>query len=106
MLWQRRRNRNLGGFKFRRQVALGNYIVDFACMEQRPIIELDGRQHLEAEAQDRIRTLYLQRGGFNVLRFWNDQILRERDAVLDVILHSLTSPHPNLLPLAGEGAEA
>ncbi|MGN6790193.1 MAG: endonuclease domain-containing protein [Rhodanobacteraceae bacterium] len=106
LLWQCLRNRNLGGFKFRRQVALGSYIVDFVCMEQRLIIELDGGQHLEAESQDRLRTLYLQQGGFRVLRFWNDQIFMERDAVLGAILRALISPHPNPLPQAGEGAKA
>ncbi|MGH8182113.1 MAG: endonuclease domain-containing protein [Rhodanobacteraceae bacterium] len=106
LLWRHLRNRNLGGFKFRRQVPPGSYIVDFVCMEQRLIIELDGGQHLDAEAQDRLRTLYLERGGFHVLRFWNDKILAERDAVMDAILRALTSPHPNPLPQAGEGAKA
>jgi adenine-specific DNA-methyltransferase len=104
LLWRHLRNRHLGGFKFRRQVALGAFIADFACMEQRLVIELDGGQHLNAAAEDFERTRYLERGGFRVVRFWNDRVLKETEAVLESILLALTSPHPNPLPQAGEGA--
>lgn len=106
LLWRHLRNRNLCGLKFRRQVPLGDYIADFVCMEQRLIIELDGGQHIETATQDKERTFTLERAGFGVLRFWNDDVLMQTEAVLESILRASTSPHPNPLPQAGEGARA
>lgn len=106
LLWRHLRNRNLCGLKFRRQVPLGDYIADFVCMEQRLIIELDGGQHIETATQDKERTFTLERAGFGVLRFWNDDVLMQTEAVLESILRASTSPHPNPLPQAGEGAKA
>jgi len=107
-LWQRLRNRQLGGFKFRRQHPIGSYFADFACLEAQLIVELDGGQHFEPAAleADARRTEALSRHGFHVLRFDNRQALTETDAVLTHILHWLEShhPHPNPLPQAGEGA--
>ena len=103
-LWSALRNRQLGGFKFRRQWTINRYIVDFACLEAGLVIELDGSQHLERIAHDAFRTAYLQREGFSVLRFWNDTVLRETDAVLTAILTAL-APHPpsgHLLPASRE----
>ncbi|HEY8011229.1 MAG TPA: endonuclease domain-containing protein [Rudaea sp.] len=104
-LWYFLRNRQLGGHRFRRQVPLGRYIVDFACMETYLAIELDGGQHSEQQDSDLARTRYLARGGFRVLRFWNDDALLRTDIVLEQILAALreTSPHPGPLPPAGEG---
>lgn len=108
LLWQRLRDRRLEGFKFRRQHPVAGYIADFACLEARLIVELDGGQHFEPEAQvkDQGRTAVLQRAGFTVLRFDNRQMLQETDAVLAVVRDWLlvTHPHPNPLPRAGEGA--
>jgi oxygen-independent coproporphyrinogen-3 oxidase len=107
-LWRFLRNRQLGGYRFRRQVPLGRFVVDFACMDAKLIVELDGGQHADHTADDAARTQYLQRGGFRVLRFWNDDALLRTEAVLEQVLQTLRdiSPHPNPLPQAGEGEHA
>lgn len=88
-LWRHLRNRQLKGHKFRRQVPIGGYIVDFACLEIRLIIELDGGQHDAQRAYDERRTQTLEGQGFTVLRFWNHQVLTETEAVLEEILRRL-----------------
>ncbi|MDO9414994.1 endonuclease domain-containing protein [Pararhizobium sp.] len=88
-LWSDLRNRLLNGHKFTRQVPLGPYVADFVCREQRLVIELDGAQH-SGSMSDVARTRWLNQNGYSVLRFWNDEILRERRAVLDTILAVLT----------------
>ncbi len=87
-LWIEVRNRRLNGYKFARQIPLGPYFVDFICREQNLIVELDGSQHAESE-HDARRTEWLNAQGYSVLRFWNDEILRERRAVLETILSVL-----------------
>ena len=87
-LWIEVRNRRLNGYKFARQIPLGSYFVDFICREQNLIAELDGSQHAESE-HDIKRTEWLNAQGYSVLRFWNDEILRERQAVLETILSVL-----------------
>jgi len=108
-LWQRLRDRQLAGYKFRRQRPIGRYFADFACLEAGLVVELDGGQHFEADAMeaDALRTAELNALGFHVLRFTDREALVERDAVLSRILDWLTShhPHPNPLPLAGEGVQ-
>lgn len=89
-LWSALKNRQLGNFKFRRQAPIGKYIVDFACLEESLIIEVDGGQHMEASLADNERTAWLQSNGYRVIRFWNDQVLKETDAVLEEILRSLS----------------
>jgi len=81
-LWYFLRRRQLAGYKFRRQVPLAGYIVDFACMPLRLVVELDGGQHLEAVAYDRRRTEILQGEGYRVLRFWNDDVLLRTEEVV------------------------
>ncbi|MBK1689597.1 DNA methyltransferase [Rubrivivax gelatinosus] len=107
-IWSQLRDRRLGGFKFLRQHPVGPFYADFACLDARLVVEIDGGQHFEpdAVAADARRTAALQRAGFEVLRFDNRQVLTETDAVLSVILERLhaRSPHPNPLPQAGEGA--
>src|SRR4051812_19555586 len=83
-LWYWLRGREIGGFKFVRQVPLGPYVVDFLCRSERLVIELDGEQHAES-ADDARRTAWLNGEGYSVLRFWNHEALREREAVLDCI---------------------
>ena len=97
-LWQRLRNRQLGGWKFRRQHPVGPCVADFACVEAQLIVELDGGQHFEPEAaqRDERRTSVLEAHGFSVLRFDNRQALTETDAVLTAILDWLNSKHPHL----------
>ena len=105
-LWYFLRNRNLGGFKFRRQVTIGSFIADFACVEARLIVEADGGQH--GSALDDHRTAALETLGWEVLRFWNTEILQQSDAVREAILRECESrkegrPSPCPLPHAGEG---
>lgn len=84
-LWGDIRNRQLNGYKFARQIPIGPYVVDFICRDARLVLELDGVQHSE-DRRDDIRTRFLNRNGYSVLRFWNDEVLRERGAVLDTLL--------------------
>ena len=98
-LWLLLRSRRLDRFKFRRQHAIGPYIVDFVCIAQGLVIELDGGQHAAQADYDARRTLYLEARHFRVVRFWNDVVLREPEAVVDVILAALSQPpHPSPLP--------
>ncbi len=88
-LWSALKNRQLADFKFRRQASIGKYIADFMCYEKNLIVEVDGGQHMEASVADDQRTAWLQSHGYRVIRFWNDQVLKETDAVLEEILRSL-----------------
>jgi very-short-patch-repair endonuclease len=87
-MWAVLRDRRLRGFKFRRQVPIGRYIADFASYEAKLIVEVDGSQHIESE-HDLIRDAELRRRGFEVLRFWNPDALKHRDAVLMLILNTI-----------------
>ena len=84
-LWWRLRDRKLGGLKFRRQRPEGPYIADFVCLEARLIVELDGAQH-DGSIADRHRTEDLNRMGFDVIRFSNEEVRRDIDAVCARIL--------------------
>ncbi|MDA0692207.1 MAG: endonuclease domain-containing protein [Nitrospinae bacterium] len=88
-MWSLLRNRQLVGYKFRRQHPIKNFIVDFACIEKQLIIEVDGGQHLERKKEDDERTQFLEIQGYRVLRFWNDQIFKETESVLEMILKAL-----------------
>ena len=104
-LWQHLRRRQLGGHRFRRQVPICGYIADFACLDARLVIELDGGQHQERRFYDAQRDRRIKAQGFRIIRFWDNQVFQETSGVLDIILRALelTSPHPNLPPQAGEG---
>ncbi|RTL94639.1 MAG: endonuclease domain-containing protein [Hyphomicrobiales bacterium] len=84
-LWQELRGRRLDNIKFKRQVPMGRYVADFLCAEARLIIEIDGSQHAES-LRDLERDAELKARGFRVLRFWNDDVLKELDAVCDTII--------------------
>jgi very-short-patch-repair endonuclease len=88
-LWYQLRAKRLLGRKFRRQQPIGNYIVDFVSFEGGLVIELDGGQHLEQAEADAQRTAWLESQGFRVLRFWNDAVLKQTEAVLEEILRNL-----------------
>ena len=90
-LWSLIRTKRLKGYKFKRQYIIGAYIVDFICLEQKLIIELDGSQHLDAAEYDKERTHFLNSKGYHVLRFWNNEVLENTENVLNVILESLAS---------------
>jgi len=96
LLWYRLRGHRLNGMKFKRQQPLGNYIVDFVCFEAKVVIEVDGGQHLD-NMQDQQRDVWLRSQGFEVLRFWNNEVLEQTDAVLEKVHQSLT---PSPLPLS------
>jgi very-short-patch-repair endonuclease len=103
LLWLRIRNRRLDGLKFKRQVPIYQYIVDFCCAEARLIIELDGGQHSVRQEADDARTKKIEELGDLVLRFWNNGVLSNLEGVLETILstarqHSPEPPHPNPLP--------
>ena len=95
------------GWRFRRQFPIPPYIVDFACVEARLVVEADGGQHARPGDHDP-RDDELQRRGWRVLRFWNNEILANRQGVLRTIAEMLgppreQGPHPNPPPPAGEG---
>jgi adenine-specific DNA-methyltransferase len=91
LLWKLLRNRSIAGAKFRRQHPVGRYILDFYCDEQKLAIELDGSQHVDQSDYDQRRDAYLDTLDIRVLRFWNNQMLQETEAVLEVIYLALTS---------------
>ena len=84
-LWQELRGRRLDKIKFRRQLPIGRYVADFVCAEAKLIVEIDGSQHAESR-HDQERDAALKARGFRVLRFWNDDVLKELDAVCDTII--------------------
>ncbi len=96
-LWQCLRGRQLAGYKFRRQHPFLDYVLDFVCLESRLIVEVDGGQHLDNE-RDKDRDRRLQEAGFQVLRFWNNQVLRETDAVVEAIWEALQRDIPDGTP--------
>jgi len=111
LLWARLRDRRLEGFKFRRQVWIGGYIVDFLCIEAKLAIEADGSQHGENGDYDLRRDAYLRSEGYRVIRFWNNDVTGNLNGVLEAIrialLERVPSPSraahgPLPLPL-GEG---
>ena len=98
LLWSRLRNRQLEGCKFCRQQVTEPYIVDFLSVQPKLVIEVDGGQHAETALQDAQRTEYLQRLGYPVVRYWNDPVLRDVEAVMESIraaLIEIPSPRPS-----------
>jgi len=87
-LWAVIRNDQLG-VNFRRQHAIGIYIPDFVCIEKKLIIELDGSQHLEQEEYDKERTKYLESQGYKVIRFWNNDVVKNIEGVILAIMNAL-----------------
>lgn len=93
-LWVRLRAHRLEGIHFRNQHAIGNYVVDFCAPRKKLIIELDGSQHLEQEGYDKERTEYLESKGYKVLRFWNNDVMKDIDGVIRAIMLVLKSERP------------
>jgi very-short-patch-repair endonuclease len=96
-LWYHLRAGRFQGWKFRRQVPLGRYVVDFLCEDARLIVEVDGGQHAEQIEQDSARTQWLSSQGYAVMRFWNNDAL----ANIEGVLATLSRPSPK-----GEGAHS
>jgi very-short-patch-repair endonuclease len=111
-LWTILRDRRLAVFKFRRQQIITPYIVDFICLDRRLIVEADGSQHADNK-DDARREGFLRRQDFRLLRFWNNHIIGETEAVATAILAALSVPHPPKpsawappSPVKGEGSGA
>ena len=102
-LWRSLRQLDVRGSHFRRQVVIGPYIVDFVCLTQRLIVEVDGSQHGTADGlqNDEARTHWLNREGYRVLRFWNNDVMSRPKSVMDAIYEALDATPPRQ-PLAGD----
>jgi len=87
-LWQVLRNRGFANLKFRRQYKIGNYVVDFVCLSKKLVIELDGGYHNELQQmkKDIIRQNFIENKGYKIIRFWNSEITKNIDGVLDKLL--------------------
>ncbi|WP_428311615.1 endonuclease domain-containing protein [Hydrocarboniphaga sp.] len=109
-IWFRLRAHRFLGLKFKRQKPVGRYIVDFICSEVGLVVELDGGQHNASQRErDQRRDGWMRQQGLTVLRFWNDDVLRDIDAVLEVIRLAAFADRPSPptpLPLAGEGSRS
>ncbi len=97
-LWHALRNRQLDGFKFKRQVPFGPHITDFICVEARLIVEADGGQHAGQAETDKVRTKYFEQSAYQVLRFWNNDVLLNLEGVLEVIVSELAKKTPSPQP--------
>ena len=99
-LWFRLRDCRLNGLKFRRQMPIKSYVVDFCCESARLIIESDGGPHAESSDYDAKRTADLETYGFLVLRFSNNDVLSNIDGVVETVVATASQepPHPNPLP--------
>ncbi len=98
VIWSELRGRRLNGHKFVRQLPIGPYVADFVCRHRRLLVELDGSQHADP-GRNEARTCFLRSAGYAVLRFWNEEVMRERADVLETILAALVgrlSPSPGL----------
>ena len=103
LLWRYLRAKQVEGFKFRRQQPIGNYIVDFACFEKGVVIEVDGGQHAVERGKDKERDKWLKGQKFEVLRFWNNEVLTNIGGVLEVIRERCLSHPPLTPPIKGGG---
>ena len=100
LLWAQLRAHRFYGLKFKRQQPIGPYIVDFVCFEKRLVIELDGGQHADHQKYDEQRDIWLEIQGFQVLRFWNNDVMSNLDGLL-VRLSENCTPSPPPLPHQG-----
>src|SRR5215469_6727497 len=106
-LWQMLRSRQTEGYRFRRQVPIGGFIADFVCHPARLIVEIDGGQHDSSSEAETSRTRFLEAEGYRVLRFWNNEVLDNREGVRGAIADTLhhATPTPTL-PHRGGGRKA
>ena len=101
-LWRHLKNRQMEGFKFRRQQPIGRYVVDFANLEKKMVIEVDGGQHA-MNPGDKVRDEWLCSEGYKVLRFWDNEVLGNLEGVLEMIRNAFLTPHPDPLPQGERG---
>ena len=101
-LWRHLRDKQIEGFKFRRQQSIGGYVVDFVNLEEKVVVELDGGQHA-LDGGDKIRDEWLRAEGYKVLRFWDNQVWSSLEGVLEKIRDALVTPHPDPLPQGERG---
>jgi very-short-patch-repair endonuclease len=101
LLWRHLRMKQFEGYKFRRQHPLGNFIVDFVCLEAALVLEIDGGQHAESVDNDAIRTKWLEIKGMHVMRFWNNEVLTNIEGVKLVIWNYLSKLQPQSRPSGG-----
>jgi len=97
-MWYYLRNRRLAGYKFVREKVVGKYIADFVCREKKLIIEVDGGQHMAAAAYDQQRTKDLEAIGYQVVRFWNNEVHENIQGVMENILNLLEIVPPDKKP--------
>jgi len=102
ILWARLRRRQVYGYKFRRQVPIGPYFADFACLSERLIIEIDGPAHDWTQPQDQARSAWFLSEGYKEFRVTADEVLRDLGAVVEGIANVLNSPRPPPSPAAPE----
>ena len=102
LLWHYLRNKQLDGYRFRRQQPIGPYIVDFACLSRKVLIELDGGQHAEQTSRDEKRDAFLRARGYRVLRFWNTEVFENCFGVLERVYEAVAGDTPPQSP-APEG---
>ena len=103
ILWKYLRAKQLNNLKFKRQQPIGRYIVDFVCFEKYMVIEIDGGQHSLEKSKDNERDEYLKSQCFNVLRFWNNEVLTNIEGVLEIIKNELLNHPPLSPPIEGGG---
>ena len=106
LLWKYLRAHRMAGYKFKRQVVIEPYIVDFICLEARLIVEADGGQHLEQVESDVKRSVFLESLGYKVVRFWNHEILCDIHSVLEQIHSYLIEAHSPQPSPGGRGGKA
>ena len=89
VMWSKLRDRRLDGVKFKRQKPIAGYIVDFVALDLKLIVEIDGGQHAERVEEDAVRTKVLEESGYHVVRFWNHDVLRNIEGVLESLVQEL-----------------
>ena len=106
LLWSHLKSRQLNGHKFRRQHIIGSYIVDFACLKAKLVIECDGSQHYTLQkSYDQKRDKYLRQCGYKILRFWNKDVLTNIEGVWQIIYENLLPPDAPFLTFPHRGRD-